>query len=83
MGLGARSMANNNVPFSSIDPKASIESVKLGMSYGPNRSGNAKQPMANNFVNRSLQGGLPTQADSLSYAAAHPQNENGDETIHT
>jgi len=26
--------------------------------------------MSNNFVNRSLQGGLPTQADSMSYGAA-------------
>ena len=25
-----------------------------------------KQPMSNNFVNRSLQGGIPTQADSMS-----------------
>ena len=67
--VGARSIAGT-VPYQSIDPKASIESVKLGMSYGANRSTNNKQPMSNNFVNRSLQGGLPTQADSLSYAAA-------------
>ena len=38
-----------------------------GMGYGPNRSLNAKQqPMSNNYINRSLQGGLPTQADSMS-----------------
>ena len=34
--------------------------------YGPNRSLNVKQPLSNNFVNRSLQGGVPTQADSMS-----------------
>ena len=38
---------------------------------GYNYNGNGgKQPMSNNFVNRSLQGGLPTQADSMSYGAA-------------
>ena len=58
-------------PYQSIDPKASIDSVKLGNAFASNRSaGKARQPMANNYVNRSLQGGLPTQADSLSYAAA-------------
>ena len=34
--------------------------------YGPNRTINVKQPLSNNFVNKSLQGGLPTQADSMS-----------------
>ena len=34
--------------------------------YGPNRTLNVKQPLSNNFVNKSLQGGLPTQADSMS-----------------
>ena len=34
--------------------------------YGPNRTINVKEPLSNNFVNRSLQGGLPTQADSMS-----------------
>lgn len=48
-----------------------------GMGYEPNRSLNVKQPMSNNFVNRSLQGGLPTQADSMSVgggAGAAPYN---------
>ena len=60
--------------YHSIDPKASIDSVKLGAAFTSNRSaaGTAtRQPMSNNFVNRSLQGGLPTQADSMSYAQAH------------
>ena len=45
----------NNAPYNSIDPRASIESIKLGASYGANRSAhNGKQPMSNNFVNRSI-----------------------------
>ena len=42
--------------------------------YGPNRTINVKQPLNNNFVNRSLQGGLPTQADSISMAGAQGAN---------
>ena len=30
------------------------------------RSMQGKQPLSNNYVNRSLQGGLPTQADTMS-----------------
>ena len=59
-----------SMPYQSIDPKASIDSVKLGAAFASNRSAATRQPMSNNYVNRSLQGGLPTQADSLSYAAA-------------
>ena len=50
--------------------------------------------MSNNYVNRSLQGGLPTQADSMSYGQGagqtnvHPGNNSnfnavGGETIQT
>jgi len=52
-------------PYQTNDPRASVESVKLGMATGLNRSAsNAKQPMSNNFVNRSLRGGLQNLADS-------------------
>ena len=52
---------------------------------------NAKQPLSNNFINRSLQGGLPTQADSISVGQAAQQAANqgaadlggGAETIQT
>lgn len=52
---------------------SSIEGME--MPYGPNRSTGHKQPMSNNFVNRSLQGGMPTQADTMSvnpHGAYHP-----------
>mmetsp|Transcript_15603 Transcript_15603/g.21132 ORF Transcript_15603/g.21132 Transcript_15603/m.21132 type:complete len:81 (+) Transcript_15603:1416-1658(+) len=67
------------MPYQSIDPRASIDSVKLGAAYTSNRSTNSKQPLSNNYVNRSLQGGLPTQADSLSYAAGGQGVPNFDE----
>ena len=54
----ARSMGN---PITKQTMGSSIEGM-----YGPNRSLNVKQPLSNNFVNRSLQGGMPTQADSMS-----------------
>ena len=40
--------------------------------YGPNRTLNVKQPLSNNFVNKSMQGGLPTQADSMSMGMPGP-----------
>ena len=68
-----------SMPYQSIDPKASIDSVKLGAAFASNRSAGTRQPMSNNYVNRSLQGGLPTQADSLSYAAGGQNVPNMDE----
>ena len=55
----------------------------IDMAYTSNRS-TQKQPMSNNFVNRSLQNGLPTQADTMSQPGAyHPQQMPYGQTIGT
>lgn len=61
----ARTMAGT-IPRGSMQNN-SIEG--MGNPYTSNRSTGVKQPMSNNFVNRSLQGGLPTMADSMSVGA--------------
>lgn len=67
----SRSMAN---PLSkqTMGTASSIEGM-----YGPNRTINVKEPMSNNFINRSLQGGLPTQADSMSMGVARAGGAEG------
>ena len=65
---GARSVGMP-IARGSIGATSSIDNNSM-----PYRSTGAKQPLSNNFVNRSLQGGLPTQAETMSaYGAGAPQ----------
>ena len=67
--MGARSVGMP-IARGSVGATSSIDN---SMAY---RSMGAKQPLSNNFVNRSLQGGLPTQAETMSaYGAGTPHPE--------